>query len=163
MAERFKRRLDPCIACDVTDLYSIANFALFEAVQQYGPARGRFDAFARLVVWRSMRQHLRSLSANRHLSLAAAQRESTPILPDELAAQSQLGVRVGLAINKLPERVRLVMLMVYEDGISHREAANRLGITEGRLNQLHGDAIRRMRCEIVRQLGSHTLAHRKGE
>jgi DNA-directed RNA polymerase specialized sigma24 family protein len=95
--------------------------------------------------------------------LFCIRRVHTPILPDELAAQSQLGVRGGLAINKLPERVRLVMLMVYEDGISHREAANRLGITEGRLNQLHGDAIRRMRCEIVRQLGSHTLAHRKGE
>ena len=155
MAERFKSRLDPSIACDVTDLYSIANFALSEAVAQYGSERGNFEDFARLFVWRSMGQHVRSIRMDRNLPLTAARREQSPMLPDELAAQSQLGARLARAVSKLPERLRLVVWMVYKEGISQRESANRLGVTEGRLSQLHGDGIRRIRSEIMRQRGNH--------
>ena len=160
MAESFKGRVHPSIACDVTDLYSIANFALFQAAEQYCPARGNFESFARLVVWRSMRQHVRSLRENRDLPLTAGRSEQMPILPDELATRSQLGNRLGLAISKLPQRLRVIVSMVYGEGISQRESANKLGITEGRISQLHGEAIRRIRCEV--QQRGKLQAHQVG-
>jgi RNA polymerase sigma factor (sigma-70 family) len=58
--------------------------------------------------------------------------------PDEMVTQSQLDARLGLAIGKLSERLRLVVTMLYEEGVSQRESANRLGITEGRFSQLRG-------------------------
>jgi len=161
MAERLKSRLDPSIACDVTDLYSIGNFALFEAAEQYGPAHGNFENFARSLVRRSMRQHVRSLREGRELPLNAGRSERMPILPDELATRLQLGTRLDLAISKLPQRLRVIVSMVYEEGISQRESANRLGITEGRLSQLHVEAIRRIRCEFLYQRGK-LQAHQVG-
>jgi RNA polymerase sigma factor (sigma-70 family) len=85
-----------------------------------------------------MRQHVRSVRARRHLPLKAARPEATSMSPDEMVTQSQLDARLGLAIGKLSERLRLVVTMLYEEGVSQRESANRLGITEGRFSQLRG-------------------------
>jgi RNA polymerase sigma factor for flagellar operon FliA len=52
------------------------------------------------------------------------------------------------AIEKLPERERMVMGMYYEKEMNLREIAEVLGVTESRICQLHGQAISRLRSRF---------------
>jgi RNA polymerase sigma factor for flagellar operon FliA len=55
---------------------------------------------------------------------------------------------VVAAIEKLPERERMVMGMYYEQEMNLREIAEVLGVTESRVCQLHGQAISRLRGRL---------------
>ncbi len=58
---------------------------------------------------------------------------------------------VGDAIARLPERERSVIALYYREGITMREVAAVLGVTESRVSQLHSQALLR----LGGQLGSH--------
>ena len=55
---------------------------------------------------------------------------------------------LAAAIERLPERERRVMGMYYEQDLNLREIAQVLGITESRVCQLHGQAVRRLRVRL---------------
>jgi RNA polymerase sigma factor for flagellar operon FliA len=52
------------------------------------------------------------------------------------------------AIERLPERERLVMGMYYEQELNLREIAVVLGVTESRICQMHSQAISRLRAKL---------------
>jgi RNA polymerase sigma factor for flagellar operon FliA len=70
--------------------------------------------------------------------------------PDPLARLEDKNYRKALvaAIEKLPEREKLVMGMYYEQEMNLREIAEVLGVTESRVCQLHGQAISRLRAKL---------------
>lgn len=58
--------------------------------------------------------------------------------------------RAGLAekISNLPERERLVMALYYDEELNLREIGEVLGVSEGRVCQIHGQALARLRARM---------------
>ena len=52
------------------------------------------------------------------------------------------------AIRALPKQEKLVMTHYYEAGQNMREIGAKLGLTEGRISQIHAQAIARLRVRI---------------
>ena len=62
--------------------------------------------------------------------------------------QLELVDRIADAVDYLPERLRLVVGLYYQDECSLKEIGAILGVTESRACQLHSEAIHRMRAHI---------------
>jgi RNA polymerase sigma factor for flagellar operon FliA len=79
----------------------------------------------------------------RHYSGASA--------PDPLDILEEANVHAELvhAIEKLPEREKLMMALYYEQDLNLREIGDVLGVTESRVCQLHSQAIARLRSVVV--------------
>jgi RNA polymerase sigma factor for flagellar operon FliA len=62
----------------------------------------------------------------------------------------QSGFKHGLAekISGLPERERLVMALYYDEELNLREIGEVLGVSEGRVCQIHGQALTRLRARM---------------
>ena len=63
----------------------------------------------------------------------------------------QSDFRQGLAekISGLPEKERLVMALYYDEELNLREIGEVLGATEGRVCQIHGQALTRLRARMA--------------
>lgn len=72
-------------------------------------------------------------------------------LPEPYQALEESDFKRGLAekIASLPERERLVMSLYYNEEVNMREIGEILGITEGRVCQLHGQALLRLRARMT--------------
>jgi RNA polymerase sigma factor for flagellar operon FliA len=72
--------------------------------------------------------------------------------PDALAALGVVEVRnvVAQAIEKLPEKERLVVSLYYYEELTMKEIGLTLGYTESRISQLHTKAILRMKAKLKR-------------
>ena len=68
-------------------------------------------------------------------------------------AIKELLERVGGLIDKLTDREKLVLSLYYAEELNMREVAEVLGITEGRVSQLHSQAIARLRREFAHRFG----------
>jgi RNA polymerase sigma factor FliA len=55
---------------------------------------------------------------------------------------------VAMAIDQLPERLRLVLALHYQDECSLREIGEVLGVTESRVCQLHAEAVHLIRAKL---------------
>jgi len=71
---------------------------------------------------------------------------STTAAPDEELDEDQFRERLGEAINRLPERERLVLSLYYERELNLKEIGAVLDVTESRVCQIHGQAILRLRA-----------------
>lgn len=79
---------------------------------------------------------------DRHLT-----EESTD--PSRLLEEKDLRTGLVSAIDKLPEREKLVMALYYEEELNLKEIGEVLGVTESRVCQLHSQAIARLRAEVL--------------
>lgn len=70
-----------------------------------------------------------------------------PILAAELNERSQL---LAKAITDLPEKEKLVISLYYNDGLTLKEIAKVLGVTESRVCQLHSKAVVRLQGKLAR-------------
>jgi RNA polymerase sigma factor for flagellar operon FliA len=68
--------------------------------------------------------------------------------PETLATEHQLVDRIATAIDDLPERLRTVVGLYYQEDCSFREIGEVLGVTESRACQLHTEAVHRIRAKI---------------
>ncbi|MDR2502986.1 MAG: FliA/WhiG family RNA polymerase sigma factor [Deltaproteobacteria bacterium] len=73
--------------------------------------------------------------------------------PFDLAASSELLELVAALIEQLTPREKLVLSLYYSDELNMREAAEVMGITEGRVSQLHAQALSRLRRELNNRHG----------
>jgi RNA polymerase sigma factor for flagellar operon FliA len=65
--------------------------------------------------------------------------------PQEQACRRELLDRLANDISALPERMQQVLSLYYKDNLSLREIGIVLGVTECRVCQIHGEAMKRLR------------------
>jgi RNA polymerase sigma factor for flagellar operon FliA len=73
---------------------------------------------------------------------------------DEALGKGQLRARLAREILALPERLQVLLALYYDEELTYREIAKILGVSEPRVCQLHGEAVKRLRT----QLGKTRLA-----
>lgn len=78
--------------------------------------------------------------------------------PYRRTALRELVERVAPLIDTLTPREKLVLSLYYTDELNMRETAEVLGITEGRVSQLHSQALSRLRREFVSRYGEEPEA-----
>ncbi len=70
--------------------------------------------------------------------------------PDQALFQERFHEYLAQAIERLPERERLVMSLYYDEEMNLKEIGAVLGVSESRVSQIHGQALARLRAEIAR-------------
>ncbi len=83
--------------------------------------------------------------------------------PLRLLEDKGLREALVLAIDKLPEREKMVMALYYEQELNLKEIGAVLGVTESRVCQLHSQAIGRLRSAVVGDALPKAKAGRKGK
>jgi RNA polymerase sigma factor FliA len=68
--------------------------------------------------------------------------------PERSLAETELKHALGEAIARLPERERLVVGLYYYEELTLREIGEVLGVTEGRVSQLHTKAVLRLKAGL---------------
>jgi RNA polymerase sigma factor for flagellar operon FliA len=89
------------------------------------------------------------------LSLQESIPDGSAKTPDTIYEEKKLRERIASVIEKLPEKERLVISLYYWDELTMKEIAKVLGITEGRVSQLHAQAIVRLRACLGGWDGEH--------
>ncbi|MCA2979802.1 MAG: sigma-70 family RNA polymerase sigma factor, partial [Myxococcaceae bacterium] len=56
--------------------------------------------------------------------------------------------RLTDAIGRLPERLALLLSLHYVEGLTYKEIARALEVSEARVCQLHGDAVKKLREQL---------------
>lgn len=81
------------------------------------------------------------------------------VAPDEQLSRARLIRRLGLAVEKLPERLKLVASLHYVEGLTYREIGQVLKVSEPRVCQLHREIVTRLREQlgpaVAEELGDH--------
>ena len=67
---------------------------------------------------------------------------------EELIARKQMAKALAEGFKKLPERLQTVMGLHYVEGLTYREIAKMLDVSEPRICQLHADALKRLRATM---------------
>jgi RNA polymerase sigma factor FliA len=68
--------------------------------------------------------------------------------PEGLASKKELVQLVSDAVELLPERLRLIVALYYQESCTLREIGEVLGVTESRVCQLHSEAVHLIRSRI---------------
>lgn len=108
---------------------------------------------------KDVRAGLEALQNQLCLSLDAIQdslAQDTPATeaePFQSAALNEMIDRIAGLIDTLTPREKLVLSLYYSDELNMREAAEAMGITEGRVSQLHTQALTRLRREFLKKYG----------
>jgi RNA polymerase sigma factor for flagellar operon FliA len=76
--------------------------------------------------------------------------------PFDQTAANEIIDKLALLIEQLPKREVLVLSLYYAEELNMREAADVLGVTEGRISQLHSQAIKKLRQKFVLEHGLST-------
>ena len=77
--------------------------------------------------------------------------------PYTKTAEQEILERVSSLIDQLTPREKLVLSLYYTDELNMRETAEVMGITEGRVSQLHSQALTRLRREFISAYGNNAM------
>ena len=77
--------------------------------------------------------------------------------PYQNTAKAEVISQIASIIDTLTPREKLVLSLYYTDELNMREAAEVMGITEGRVSQLHSQALTRLRREFNQQFGEASV------
>jgi RNA polymerase sigma factor FliA len=139
-------------AVDVEDVAQAGLVAALEARKRYDGISASFRTFVgvrirgaiRDEVHRQMRAYVEAsydeLEAVDH---APGHMET----PERHAMHYERLTRLVAAINRLPVRWQQLLTLRYRDDWTQREIAQDFGITEGRVSQMHSDAVNRLRAQ----------------
>ena len=103
------------------------------------------------------RQSLNHLRDNQnHSQVSIDELESDIIVesktPEQTLVNQEMLDKLQVAIQKLPDKCRLVYVMVKEDGLKHREVAEMLNISVKAVEMHVGKALKRIRLEFEQYL-----------
>ncbi len=74
--------------------------------------------------------------------------------PFEQTAENEIIDKLAQLIEQLSSREALVLSLYYVEELNMREAAEVLGVTEGRISQIHSQAVKKLRKRFLAQHGS---------
>lgn len=78
--------------------------------------------------------------------------------PEAMTAQRELIDQVSEAIDALPERLKTVLGLYYQEECSFREIGEVFGVTESRACQLHTEAVHRIRARLSDRTSARRMA-----
>jgi RNA polymerase sigma factor for flagellar operon FliA len=70
--------------------------------------------------------------------------------PLETSALEERRERLAAAIDSLPAQERLVVALIYHEGLTMREVTDLLELSAARISQIHSKAILRLRGKLAR-------------
>ncbi len=82
------------------------------------------------------------------MDIASSSKQDRPEYEAEL---NELGEILGDAIDKLPEKERMVLTLYYYEELTLKEISAIMKVSESRISQLHTKAIMRLRGKLARQ------------
>jgi RNA polymerase sigma factor for flagellar operon FliA len=171
VVNRVKPRLPVSVSDD--ELYAAGMYGLMHAARSYDQGRGAgfktyayhrirgaiLDELRRMdFLPRSLRDKARAkgeeapsvvaipTDEDGHESLASERGES----PSEAR---DLGETLQRAIDELPDKMRVVMVLYYREDLKMREIGDRLALTESRVSQIHSNAVARLRRVMRKAAG----------
>jgi RNA polymerase sigma-70 factor, ECF subfamily len=136
------------------DAEDVAQEALVRAYQNLGRLRElpRFRGWLVRIVWRLALDHRRS-AGRRALREASSAVAASPPSVEDLAASSEFQEHLERAMDELPEKLRIVLVLAGVEGYDTREVAGLLGLPEGTIkSRLH--AARKKLAERLRWTAS---------
>jgi len=68
---------------------------------------------------------------------------------EDALGRAQLQTRLAREIGLLPERLRVLLALYYDEELTYREIAKVLGVSEPRVCQLHGEAVKKLRAGLA--------------
>ncbi len=89
------------------------------------------------------------------IALADMVEDDKAVDPSERFELEEMKDIIADAINRLPEREKLVISLYYYEGLNMREIGEVLNVTESRVCQLHTRAIFRLKARLASALGLH--------
>lgn len=167
VVNRLKPRLPHSVSEE--ELHSAGMVGLLKAARSYDPSRGaEFKTYAYHRIRGAMLDELRSLDfLPRSLREKAREKgEQAPAvigLPtdedgsDSLEVEAmisgaienqELAEALQIAIRSLPDKMRVVMHLYYNEGRRMREIGEELNLTESRVSQIHSAAVARLRRDL---------------
>ena len=164
--EIFESHLAECgslafrVACSVlrntADAEDVAQEALLRAFRRFRHLRerDRFRGWLVRIVFRLALDRVRSAKrrAERETLWSRPERGAPAVSAEDLAVQSQFEQQVDRAMDELPEKLRLVLLLCAMQGYTLEEVANTLGIPTGtvksRLFFARKKLAEKLRCHV---------------
>lgn len=152
-------------AVDEGDLLQEAYFAMLEAARLYDPLRGSFSTvyvmrlrgvYAKALQLR--RRHVEEIACldspigeDGDTSLRDMIADENAVDPEEQAMTNDTCSDVRNAIDRLPERWRMVVQSLYFDGLSYQQCADRMGVKKHTVQDIESKALMRMREDYALQ------------
>jgi RNA polymerase sigma factor (sigma-70 family) len=138
---------------DRDDIVGFVFVRIVNEAQHYDPARGTFKTWLKARVNGGVADAVRvwSPSGRRKHQVRVDQLKNPHLIV--AAARTPNGARrlVSEAMAEMPERLRDVLQMRFYQGLTFREIAATLGVSNERGWQLFGDAVERMRKILARR------------
>lgn len=125
-----------------------------ELNQKLGRSPSEEEIAARLEMpldqYRKLAEHLARGPALARLGEIEADDVADKGRPDPAStyAQKEMKQRIAEAIKKLPERTQMVLALYYQEECTQAEIGRVLGVTEGRVCQILGEATARLRARL---------------
>jgi RNA polymerase sigma factor FliA len=167
IVNRLKPRLPHSVSEE--ELFAAGMVGLLKASRSYDPSRGaEFKTYAYHRIRGAMLDELRTLdylprSLREKAKAEGVAPPSILSLPTEEdgseklqfteqgqteVENAELMVALQEGIRELPEKMRLVMHLYYNEGNRMREIGERLSLTESRVSQIHSAAVARLRRNL---------------
>ena len=156
VASRLAFRVAVGVLHNRADAEDVAQEALLKAYRNLSQLRepARFQAWLVRISWRLALDHQRS-SSRREVREWAAADETAPPSVEDLAASREFNQQLYRAMDELPEKLRMVLVLAGVEGYDTREVAELLGLPEGTIkSRLY--AARKKLAERLRWTASDT-------
>jgi len=83
-----------------------------------------------------------------NLSVVQVIKNESSVIPEEEYLHSENNELLAEAINDLPEKERLVIIYYYYEELTLKEIGHILNLSEGRISQLHGEAMKKLKIKL---------------
>lgn len=83
-----------------------------------------------------------------NLSVVQIIKDEKSKIPEEEFLMNEYHELLSKSIDELPEKERMVVIYYYYEELTLKEIGHILGLTEGRISQIHGEAMRKLKIKM---------------